>query len=119
MTGADLFLSAPKTPGAFKVRGASNAVFGPDDEQAKLGVQQLIHHNTSCLSYAASRRGIPCNVDTRTAPQQQHCRALWRVVTECDPSTTSREEMIKLQPRRVAISCTLQRSARDRAHLRA
>jgi threonine dehydratase len=81
-------------PGAFKVRGASNAVFGPDDEQAKLR-RKPIHRATSCLSYAASRRGIPCNVVMpRTAPllRRRHCRALWRVVTECDPSTTSREE---------------------------
>jgi threonine dehydratase len=39
MTGADLFFKCEnsKHPGAFKVRGASNAVFGLDDEQAETG----------------------------------------------------------------------------------
>jgi threonine dehydratase len=98
MTGADLFFKCEnfQTPGAFKVRGASNAVFGLDDEQAKLGVATHSSGNhASCLSYAASRRGIPCNVVMpRTAPQAKKdtVARYGGVVTECDPSTTSREE---------------------------
>jgi threonine dehydratase len=98
MTGADLFFKCEnfQTPGAFKVRGASNAVFGLNDEQAKLGVATHSSGNhASCLSYAASRRGIPCNVVMpRTAPQAKKdtVARYGGVVTECDPSTTSREE---------------------------
>jgi threonine dehydratase len=98
MTGADLFFKCEnfQTPGAFKVRGASNAVFGLNDEQAKFGVATHSSGNhASCLSYAASRRGIPCNVVMpRTAPQAKKdtVARYGGVVTECDPSTTSREE---------------------------
>ena len=98
MTGADLFFKCEnfQTPGAFKVRGASNAVFGLNDEQAKLGVATHSSGNhASCLSYAASRRGIPCNVVMpRTAPQAKKdtVARYGGVVPECDPSTTSREE---------------------------
>jgi threonine dehydratase len=78
------------------VRGASNAVFGLNDEQAKFGVATHSSGNhASCLSYAASRRGIPCNVVMpRTAPQAKKdtVARYGGVVTECDPSTTSREE---------------------------
>jgi threonine dehydratase len=98
ITGADLFFKCEnfQTPGAFKVRGASNAVFGLDDEQAKLGVATHSSGNhASCLSYAASRRGIPCNVVMpRTAPhaKKDTVARYGGVVTECDPSTTSREK---------------------------
>jgi threonine dehydratase len=46
------------------------------------------------LSYAAGRRGIPCNVVMpRTAPQAKKdaVRRYGGVITECEPSTTSRE----------------------------
>jgi threonine dehydratase len=46
------------------------------------------------LSYAAGRRGIPCNVVMpRTAPQAKKdaVRRYGGNITECEPSTTSRE----------------------------
>ena len=95
LTGAQLFFKCEnfQTPGAFKVRGASNAVFGLDAEQAKLGVATHSSGNhASCLSYAASRRGIPCNVVMpRTAPQAKKdtVRRYGGVITECEPSTSS------------------------------
>ena len=98
LTGAQLFFKCEnfQTPGAFKVRGASNAVFGLDDEQAKMGVATHSSGNhASCLSYAASRRGIPCNVVMpRTAPQAKKdtVRRYGGKITECEPSTSSREE---------------------------
>ena len=98
LTGAQLFFKCEnfQTPGAFKVRGASNAVFGLSDEQAKLGVATHSSGNhASCLSYAASRRGIPCNVVMpRTAPQAKKdtVARYGGKITECEPSTTSREE---------------------------
>ncbi len=98
LTGAQLFFKCEnfQEPGAFKVRGAANAVFGLTDEQAKNGVATHSSGNhASCLSYAAMRRGIPCNVVMpRTAPQAKKdtVRRYGGVITECDPSTTSREE---------------------------
>ena len=65
LTGASLFFKCEnfQEPGAFKVRGATNAVFGLNDDQARLGVATHSSGNhASCLSYAAMRRGIPCNV---------------------------------------------------------
>jgi threonine dehydratase len=47
-----------------------------------------------CLSYAAMRRGIPCNVVMpRTAPQAKKDAVIGYggVITECEPSTSSRE----------------------------
>jgi threonine dehydratase len=82
-------------PGAFKVRGATNAVFGLSDDQARLGVATHSSGNhASCLAYAAMLRGIPCNVVMpRTAPQAKKdtVRRYGGVITECEPSTTSRE----------------------------
>ncbi|MDO5706028.1 MAG: pyridoxal-phosphate dependent enzyme [Paracoccus sp. (in: a-proteobacteria)] len=97
LTGARLFFKCEnfQEPGAFKVRGAANAVFGLDDEQARRGVATHSSGNhASCLSYAAMRRGIPCNVVMpRTAPQAKKdtVRRYGGRITECDPSTSSRE----------------------------
>jgi threonine dehydratase len=98
VSGAQLFFKCEnfQVPGAFKVRGAANAVFSLSDEQAAKGVATHSSGNhASCLSYAAMRRGIPCNVVMpRTAPQAKKdtVRRYGGVITECEPSTTSRED---------------------------
>lgn len=97
LTGAQLLFKCEnfQEPGAFKVRGASNAVFGLTEAQAKKGVATHSSGNhASCLSYAAMLRGIPCNVVMpRTAPQAKKdtVRRYGGVITECEPSTSSRE----------------------------
>ena len=97
LAGFTLFFKCEnfQEPGAFKVRGATNAVFGLSEEQAKKGVATHSSGNhASCLSYAAMLRGIPCNVVMpRTAPQAKKdtVRRYGGVITECEPSTTSRE----------------------------
>ncbi len=97
LSGAQLFFKCEnlQEPGAFKVRGASNAVFGLSEDQAKRGVATHSSGNHAlCLSYAAGRRGIPCNVVMpRTAPQAKKdaVRRYGGRVTECEPSTSSRE----------------------------
>ncbi|MEM9524901.1 MAG: beta-hydroxyaspartate dehydratase BhcB [Pseudomonadota bacterium] len=97
LAGADLFFKCEnfQEPGAFKVRGAANAVFGLDDAQATKGVATHSSGNhASCLSYAAMLRGIPCNVVMpKTAPQAKKdtVRRYGGVITECEPSTSSRE----------------------------
>jgi threonine dehydratase len=97
LAGAELFFKCEnlQKAGAFKVRGASNAVFGLSDTEAARGVatHSSGNHGT-CLSYAAGRRGIPCTVVMpRTAPQAKKdaVRGYGGKVVECEPSTTSRE----------------------------
>ncbi|MEL7175957.1 MAG: pyridoxal-phosphate dependent enzyme, partial [Pseudomonadota bacterium] len=99
LVGAELFFKCEnfQKAGAFKVRGASNAVFGLSDEMAKKGVATHSSGNHALsLSYAAGRRGIPCNVVMpRTAPEAKKAavRGYGGIITECEPSTTSREEV--------------------------
>ncbi len=97
LTGADLYFKCEnfQKAGAFKARGASNAVFGLSREQAAKGVATHSSGNHGlCLSYAAGRRGIPCTVVMpRTAPQAKKdaVAGYGGRVVECEPSTTSRE----------------------------
>jgi len=97
LTGAELFFKCEnfQKAGAFKVRGASNAVFGLDEETAKAGVATHSSGNHALsLSYAAGRRGIPCHVVMpKTAPQAKKdaVRGYGGIITECEPSTSSRE----------------------------
>jgi threonine dehydratase len=97
LTGAELFFKCEnfQKAGAFKVRGASNAVFGLPDDVAKKGVATHSSGNHALsLSYAAGRRGIPCHVVMpRTAPQAKKDAVIGYggTITECEPSTSSRE----------------------------
>ena len=99
LTGAELFFKCEnfQKAGAFKVRGATNAVFGLSDEVAARGVATHSSGNHALsLSYAAGRRGIPCHVVMpRTAPQAKKdaVRGYGGIITECEPSTSSREEV--------------------------
>lgn len=99
LTGAELFFKCEnfQKAAAFKVRGASNAVFGLDDETAKKGVATHSSGNHALsLSYAAGQRGIPCHVVMpRTAPQAKKDAVIGYggTITECEPSTSSREEV--------------------------
>lgn len=98
LTGAELFFKCEnfQKAGAFKVRGASNAVFGLSDDVAAKGVATHSSGNHALsLSYAAGRRGIACTVVMpRTAPQAKKdaVKGYGGVIIECEPSTTSREE---------------------------
>ena len=97
LTGAELFFKCEnfQKAGAFKVRGASNAVFGLREDQLERGVATHSSGNHALsLSYAAGRRGIPCTVVMpRTAPQAKKdaVRGYGGVIMECEPSTSSRE----------------------------
>ncbi len=97
LTGAEMFFKCEnfQKAGAFKVRGASNAVFGLSDAEAPKGVatHSSGNHGLS-LSYAAGRRGIPVSVVIpRTAPQAKKdaMRGYGATIVECEPSTSSRE----------------------------
>ena len=97
LTGAKLFFKCEnfQEAGAFKVRGATNAVFGLTDAQAARGVATHSSGNHALsLAWAAGRRGIPCHVVMpRTAPQAKKdaVRRYGGSITECEPSTSSRE----------------------------
>ncbi len=99
MAGCEMFFKCEnfQKAGAFKVRGASNAVFGLTDEEAKNGVCTHSSGNHALsLSYAAGRRGVPCNVVMPySAPEAKKAavRGYGGIITECQPSTTSREEV--------------------------
>ncbi len=96
-TGAELFFKCEnfQKAGAFKARGASNAVFSLPDDLLERGVATHSSGNHALsLSYAAGRRGIPCHVVMpRTAPQAKKDAVIGYggVITECEPSTSSRE----------------------------
>ncbi|MDZ4140343.1 MAG: pyridoxal-phosphate dependent enzyme [Erythrobacter sp.] len=97
LTGAELFFKCEnfQKAGAFKVRGASNAVFGLREDQLARGVATHSSGNHALsLSYAAGRRGVPCTVVMpRTAPQAKKdaVRGYGGRIVECEPSTSSRE----------------------------
>ena len=97
LTGAKLFFKCEnfQKAGAFKARGASNAVFALSQEKAKFGVatHSSGNHGLS-LAYAAGRRGIPVAVVMpRTAPEAKKAavRGYGGRIVECEPSTSSRE----------------------------
>ena len=100
LTGAELFFKCEnfQKAGAFKVRGACNAVFGLSEEQAEKGVATHSSGNHALsLSYAAGRRGIKGSVVMpRTAPEAKKAavRGYGGEVFECEPSTTAREAML-------------------------
>ena len=100
-TGASLFFKAEnlQPPGAFKVRGATNAVFGLSDEAAERGV---ITHSSgnhgAALAYAAARRGIRCQVVMpENAPRikKEAVAAYGAEITECPPSAAARHETME------------------------
>ena len=100
LTGADLYFKCEnfQKAGAFKVRGASNAVFGLSDEKASRGVATHSSGNHALsLSYAAGRRGIKATVVMpKTAPEAKKAavRGYGGEVLECEPSLSAREAML-------------------------
>ncbi len=97
LAGAELFFKCEnfQKGGAFKTRGACNAVFSLPDGRAENGVATHSSGNHALsLAYAAGRRVIPCHVVMpRGAVRAKKDAVLGyggRVV-ECDPSYASRE----------------------------
>jgi threonine dehydratase len=101
LTGAELFFKCEnfQKAGAFKVRGACNAVFGLPEDKLERGVATHSSGNHALsLSYAAGRRGIPCTVVMpRTAPEAKKAavRGYGGRIVECEPSTSSREAVFE------------------------
>jgi threonine dehydratase len=100
LTGTEVFLKCENLQrgGAFKVRGALNAVLGLTDEQAARGVAAHSSGNhAACLALAASVRGIPCVVVMpRGAPRAKvdAVRSYGGRVVECEPTLAAREKVL-------------------------
>lgn len=96
MFGAELFFKCENLQkvGAFKVRGAVNAVMLLDDDTARRGV--ITHssgNHAQALAYAASLRGIPCTiVMPRTAPvvKIEAVQGYGADIVFCEPTLESR-----------------------------
>ena len=97
LAGAELFFKCEnlQKAGAFKTRGASNAVFGLSDARAGRGVATHSSGNhAQALAYAAGRRGIPCRVvmpDDAVAAKKAAVIGYGASVVECEPSFAARE----------------------------
>jgi len=101
LSAAQLFFKCENLQkvGAFKARGAINAVFGLDDEVAAKGVATHSSGNhAGALSYAAARRGIAATVVMpRTAPETKKAavRSYGGKILECEPTQAAREGMLE------------------------
>jgi threonine dehydratase len=95
--GAKLFFKCEhlQRVGAFKARGACNAVFSLDPESARRGVVTHSSGNHgAALAYAAQRRGIPAWVvmpDNASTVKQANVRRFGATVRLCAPTVTARE----------------------------
>lgn len=98
VVGARLFFKCENFQkiGAFKARGATNAVFSLTAEQAARGVRTHSSGNHgAALAYAARARGIPAWVvmpETASKVKQENVRRLGATVRLCAPTVAAREE---------------------------
>lgn len=95
--GASVFLKCEnlQRAGAFKFRGASNAVFSLSDTEARSGV--LTHssgNHGAALALAARRRGIPATVVVPTnapAVKRAAIADFGARIVDCEPTLVARE----------------------------
>ena len=84
--------------GAFKARGACNAVFGLVDQEAKAGVATHSSGNhAAALSYAALKRGIEATVvmpHNAPAAKKAAVESYGGKIVECEPTQASRESTL-------------------------
>jgi len=100
LTGAQLFFKCEnfQKGGAFKTRGATNAVFSLTEAEASRGVATHSSGNhAAALAMAAKWRGIPAHVVMpRTAPQVKRnaAAASGANIIECEPTLEAREAVL-------------------------
>jgi threonine dehydratase len=84
--------------GAFKFRGAANAVFSLSEEDARRGVATHSSGNhAAALALAARMRGVPAHiVMPRNAPEikKQAVAGYGGIITFCDPTLQDRERAL-------------------------
>jgi len=96
--GVELFFKGEhlQEAGAFKSRGACNAVFSLDESEAARGV--LTHssgNHAAALSRAAQRRGIPAFIvmpENAAATKIELVRGFGGQITFCQPTLAAREQ---------------------------
>ncbi len=97
MVGARLFFKCEnfQKAGAFKFRGACNAIFSLSDEQASRGVVTHSSGNfAAALALAARKRGISARIvmpSNAPAVKVDAVKGYGGVITFCEPTLTSRE----------------------------
>ena len=95
--GARLFFKAEnlQRTSAFKVRGATNAVFALSDAEARRGVVTHSSGNHgAALAYAAQRRGIPAYVvmpENAARVKQDNVRRRGATIRFCAPTIAARD----------------------------
>lgn len=100
ITGGELFFKCEnfQKVGAFKFRGACNAVFSLSEEEAARGVATHSSGNhAAALALAARMRGIPAYiVMPRTAPEikKKAVAGYGGIITYCEPTLQAREETL-------------------------
>ena len=96
-TGAKLFFKCENLQhiGAFKARGATNAVFSLSDAQAAKGVATHSSGNHgSAVAYAARLRGVPAHIvmpEGVARPKAAQVERLGAKITYCAPTLAARE----------------------------
>ncbi len=101
MAGARVFFKCEnlQRAGAFKFRGATNAVFSLGDDEAARGVATHSSGNhAAALALAARLRGIPAHiVMPRNAPAVKRAAVeeYGGRITECEPTLRAREEGLR------------------------
>lgn len=96
MIGAQLFFKCENLQkiGAFKARGACNAVLQLDEATARRGV--ITHssgNHAQALAYAAGLRGIPCTIvmpSTAPAVKRRAVEDYGATIVTCEPTLESR-----------------------------
>ncbi len=101
ITGASIFFKCEnfQKAGAFKFRGAANAVFSLNEDDARKGVATHSSGNhAAALALAAKQRGIPAYIAMpNTAPQvkKKAVEGYGARITFCEPTVESREEALQ------------------------
>jgi len=101
LCGGELFFKCENLQkvGAFKARGASNAVFAMNEEQVRAGVATHSSGNhAAALARAASLRGVPAHiVMPRNAPlvKKEATLAYGGRIIECEANLAARESTLE------------------------
>ncbi len=101
ITGCDLFFKCEnlQKTGAFKFRGASNAVFSLTQQQAAHGVGTHSSGNhAAALAYAAALKGIKAHIVMPSNSSEIKKKAVAHyggIITFCDPTLKSRETTLQ------------------------
>ncbi len=100
VVGAEIYFKCEnfQKVGAFKARGACNAVFSLSDEAAKRGVVTHSSGNHgAALAWAAAKRGIKATVvvpENAPAPKKRAIEGYGATIQFCAPNTAAREAAV-------------------------